>query len=124
MILTELFKDDLWTNAVIILSLLITIDIVTGVAKSWINHELRSRAMREGLVRKVIVLPILFMTHLLDLVLFPGQNIFSNMTVIFYITNEALSIIENLAQMGVPVPNFIKEKLKVLKETSEKGDKQ
>ena len=41
---------------------------------------------------------------------------------LFYIANEALSIIENCGLMGLPVPAFLRKLLEVLRDKSDQGE--
>lgn len=91
--------------------LLAGIDIITGVSVAWQNQNLWSRKALFGYARKVLVLAVIVLANVIDQIL--GLNgAVTYGTVLFYIANEGLSIIENLAKMGILVPTNIAEKLK------------
>ncbi|TYS46772.1 holin [Bacillus infantis] len=104
-----------------LLFVLMIVDIVTGVAKAYKEGKLRSRTAWFGYARKLGIFGAIILANVIDVVLdLKGSVAF--VTVLFYIANEGLSILENLTQLGVKVPSFIKDKLLVIQQ--EKGDKE
>lgn len=93
-----------------LLILLMALDIVTGVFKAWKNKNLWSRKSLFGYARKVLVLVVIVVANVVDQILHL-EGAVTYATVLFYIANEGLSIIENLAKMDVLVPASIAEKL-------------
>ncbi|MFF2174982.1 holin family protein [Lysinibacillus sp. NPDC058147] len=101
-----------------LLLLLMGLDILTGIFKAVNNGNLWSRKSLFGYARKLLVLIVIITANIIDQVLsLSGTLTFA--TVLFYIANEALSIIENMAQLGVLVPQQLAEKLKVIETQSE-----
>ncbi|MGJ9460278.1 phage holin family protein [Oceanobacillus sp. CF4.6] len=101
-----------------LLLLLMALDIVTGIFKAIKNKNLWSRKSLFGYSRKVLVLIVIILANVVDQIL--GLNgAVTYATVLFYIANEGLSIIENLADVGVLVPNSLAEKLKGIDSSSE-----
>ena len=94
-----------------LLLLLMGLDIISGVFKAIKNGNLWSRKSLFGYARKVLVLVVIILANVVDQIL-GLQGAVTYATVIFYIANEGLSIIENLAVIGVLVPNGLAEKLK------------
>lgn len=96
-----------------LLLLLMGLDIITGVFKAIKNGNLWSRKSLFGYARKLLILIVIITANIVDQVLsLSGTLTFA--TVLFYIANEALSIVENMAQLGVLVPQQLAEKLKVI----------
>lgn len=96
------------------------IDIITGWAKALKNGNLWSTKSVYGAARKVLALFVVIISNIIDNIL----NLNGTLVVIimfYYIATEGLSILENLAEMHVPFPEQIKDKLEVLKNKS--GDK-
>ncbi|MGN8647877.1 phage holin family protein [Gracilibacillus sp. HCP3S3_G5_1] len=94
-----------------LLLLLMALDIVTGVFKAIKNGRLWSRKSLFGYARKLLILVVIILANVVDQIL--GLNgAVTYATVLFYIANEGLSIIENLAEVGVLVPAGLAEKLK------------
>jgi len=101
-----------------LLLLLMGLDILTGIIKAIKNGNLWSRKSLFGYARKLLVLIVIITANIIDQVLsLNGTLTFA--TVLFYIANEALSITENMAQLGVLVPQQLAEKLKVIETQSE-----
>ncbi|PID18816.1 holin [Sporosarcina sp. P35] len=101
-----------------LLMLLMGLDIVTGLFKAAKNHNLWSRKSLFGYARKLLVLIVIITANIVDQILnLEGTLVFS--TVLFYIANEVLSIVENMAELGVLVPPGIAEKLKVIESESQ-----
>lgn len=96
-----------------LLLLLMVLDIVTGIFKGWKNRNLWTRKSLFGYARKMLVLVVIIVANVIDQILGLGGAI-TYATVLFYIANEGLSIVENMAELGVLVPAGIAEKLKVM----------
>ncbi|MCI8590205.1 MAG: phage holin family protein [Clostridiales bacterium] len=86
---------------------------VFGASNKTESGALESRAGWKGLCRKFGTLAVVLIACLLDSLM--GSDYIRDAVVICYLCNEVLSIIENLALMGVPVPDKIKNALDVLK---------
>lgn len=108
-------------NLIIVLLILMFIDIITGVMKGISNQKLWSRKSLFGFARKILVLLIIVVANLIDYTL-NLQNMLLLATVSFYILNEILSIIENSAELGLPIPKEITEKLAVMRKTDSSID--
>lgn len=102
-----------------LLFLLMIIDIATGVFKAIKNQNLWSRKSLFGYARKILIFLVIITANIVDQILgYNGVVAFS--AVAFYIYNETVSILENLAEVGVPVPKSLADKLKVMNEEMEK----
>ena len=97
------------------------IDYVTGVMSAIAKKELSSRKSFLGILRKFAILLIVALGHLLDM-LFHTGDAFRTAVCFFYIANEAMSIIENAAMIGLPVPQVIKNVLAQIKSKADKGE--
>ena len=112
--------------ALITLTLFMAADYITGLVVAGVFHRspktetgaLESRAGLKGLLRKGGMLLVVLVACRLDLLL--GSDFIRDATVIAFAANETISIIENLALMGVPVPKVLTEAIEVLKKKSEK----
>lgn len=92
----------------------IILDYVSGLIKAYITKNLSSKIGIKGIIKKVSVLLIVMLAVLVDRV--TGETGAIRTLVIYYfVANEGLSIIENLGQAGVPIPQSIKKALKVMK---------
>lgn len=110
-----------WNSSLTTLMIFMCIDYITGlmVAGIFNNSEktktgaLESRAGFKGLCRKGVILLIVLVACRLDMVI--GSNFVRDATVIAFVTNETISIIENAGLMGIPIPNPIIKAIDVLK---------
>ena len=105
-------------NLITILCILMVIDIITGLAKAVKNKNLWSRKSLLGFARKILVFLIITVSNLLDLLMNMNGTVVLA-TVTFYILNEVLSITENSAQIGIPLPEKLMEVIEVMNKKSE-----
>lgn len=113
------FRDSNWV--LIIPSVLMVVDFLTGLFNAWATGHLKSFKMREGLNHKVGELAILFMGELFTY----GMQlpaIFINCVSLYIIFMEIVSIMENLDKMNVPIPKFIRKALRNASYKLEKED--
>ena len=100
--------------AMVCLLIAIVLDYISGVIKAYVTKQLSSQTGFRGIVKKVAVLIIVMLAVLIDRA--TGETGAIRTLVIYYfVANEGLSIIENLGQAGVPIPQSIKKSLKALK---------
>lgn len=111
-----------WTPLLTVLCVMIALDIITGITKGFYKKELRSRNMSQGMIRKAMIFIVIILANMIDITVFGGVSVCRMAVVTFYIAYEGLSILENLGQMDVPLPDFIKSHLELLRDKSnEKG---
>jgi len=116
-----------WNNALETLLMLMVLDYASGMLAAYINPELALNSQKGfvGIARKMYMLVIVAVAHRVDLML--GMSGACVVATWFYIGNEGLSIVENAAKAGVPIPENIKESLEQLarekKAREFKGDK-
>ena len=96
------------------------IDMLLGLLKAWKNHNYRSSKMREGLVAWVAEMVAIVFVIGIDYIL--GLNfMLCGFTTALFIYKECGSVLENLAECGVELPEIVAEKLEVFNSKS-KGD--
>lgn len=101
----------------ILLGLLMLVDYGTGLSRAWMSGSLSSRKSIAGIVKKVSYLATVAVGVACDYVIrygfvSAGYNSFPNCAVsvvilVWLIVNEMISILENISEMGVPVPSFL-----------------
>jgi len=97
--------------------------IVAGVFKKSDKTEtgkLSSDAGFKGLVKKCMVLLLVYIAVLLDNA--TGAHYVRSAVLVFFIGNEGLSLLENIGLMGVPYPAFLKNMLQALHDKGDKGN--
>ena len=110
-----------WTDDMVTLVIFMAVDFVMGLAlaaffKKSSKSEtgaLESKAGWKGLCRKGVTLLIVLIAHRLDLAI--GVDYIRTATIIGFIANESISIIENAGLMGVPLPKALIKAIEVLK---------
>lgn len=100
--------------AMISLLVAIVLDYISGVIKGYVTKQLSSQIGFRGIVKKVAILIIVMLAVLVDRVT-GDTGAIRTLVIYYFVANEGLSIIENLGQAGVPIPQSIKKALKALK---------
>ena len=117
-----------WNSALTTLMIFMTIDYVSGLVLAGVFHKskktksgaLESSVGLKGICRKAGMLIIVIVACRLDII--AGTNYFRDATVIALITNETISIIENLGLMSVAIPQPILKAIDVLKQKEETNE--
>lgn len=95
----------------VVLVLVSSLDYVTGIIAAGVRRELHSRRSFEGILRKIALLCLVPLAILIDFVLAYSGYIHTDILYVavtsWLIATEALSIIENVAGCGVPIPAFL-----------------
>lgn len=100
------FRNEWW---VLFTPLIIMgVDIITGVVKAWVSKNFEASIMRTGLGKKAGEATILIVGELLSYAL-NLPDIVMDAVSFYIIFMEAMSIMENVNQLGVPIPRFIKD---------------
>lgn len=102
-------------SLLVTLFIVIVLDYITGLLKAFITKELSSSIGFKGILKKVLILCVVGLAHLIDKCVGSGET-WRNIAIVFYICNEGLSILENAVACGLPVPAAIKNALKSLEE--------
>lgn len=112
-----------WSDALAALVVTMLIDYVSGVIAAYINPTLSLNSQRgfRGILKKIMILLLVSLGHVLDTAM--HQQIICIAVTYFFLGNEGLSIVENAAKAGVPIPARLKETLEQLTEEKEGRDK-
>lgn len=114
-----------WDTALVTLMIFMAVDYVTGLVVAGVFHKspktdggtLESRAGWKGLCRKGMTLMVVLVACRLDLIM--GSNFIRDATIIAFIANETISIIENAGLMGAPIPGVLVKAIEVLKQKAD-----
>jgi toxin secretion/phage lysis holin len=74
-----------------------------------------------GIAKKVMMFAVIATAHLID-VLLGGGHLLRDGTITFYLCNELISILENSVQVGIPIPNKLRQAIHILKQKEEAQD--
>lgn len=109
-----------WDTPLVVLIVFMTLDYITGFTRGYINKELSSDVGLKGIARKGVIFVVLIVAVMLDRLLNTGSWMFRTMVAYFYIANEGISLLENCASLGAPIPEKLKHALIQLKEGKKK----
>ena len=102
----------------------VAIDYITGVMCAINDHSLSSEVGFRGICRKVLIFLLVGIANILDVNVIGTGSVLRTAVIFFYISNEGVSLLENAAHLGLPVPDAIKTVLEQLHDRSEdKEDK-
>ncbi len=104
-----------------------TMDCMTGLACGWMgvspktpNGGLASRAAFEGLMKKALILCVVGLAALIDRAVTEGSGLqivaVEGATCFWFVASEGLSVLENAAAMGVPIPKVLRKALEMMKD--------
>ena len=99
----------------------VVIDYLTGVMCAIADRSLSSEVGFRGIFRKVLIFVMVGAGHILDAQVIGSGDALRTAVIFFYISNEGVSLLENAALIGLPVPEKLKEVLAQLHDR-EKGD--
>lgn len=94
----------------------VILDYATGVAAAAMQKQLSSAIGFRGLVRKVTLFLIVGLAAMLDRLVLGTNGALRAAVCLFYLVNEGLSVLENAAKIGLPLPDALKNALAQLSE--------
>lgn len=100
----------------------VAIDYITGVMCAVIDHRLSSEVGFKGIFKKVLIFLLVGVANILDVQVIGTGCVLRTAVIFFYISNEGVSLLENAAYLGLPVPEKIKTVLEQLHSRSESDD--
>lgn len=109
-----------WDTAIGVLIVFMVLDYCTGLLRAYINKEVSSDVGLKGIARKTVIFIVLIVAVLLDRLLNTGTWVFRTLICYFYIANEGISLLENCAGLGLPIPDKLKDALAQLKDGEKK----
>ena len=103
------------------LLIFVTLDYLTGVMCAVADHKLSSEVGFKGICRKVLIFALVGIGHVLDTQVIGTGSILRTAVIFFYLSNEGVSLVENAAHLGLPIPEKLKAVLEQLHDRAEKG---
>ncbi len=104
----------------IALLVFVILDYLTGVMRAIAEHKLSSAIGFKGICRKVVIFALVGVGHVLDTHVVGTGSALRSAVICFYLSNEGVSLLENAAHLGLPVPDKLKA---VLSQLHNKDDK-
>jgi len=105
-------------------------DYVTGIFRAITEKNLSSKIGAQGIVKKIAIVILVGVGNMVDVHLLGGGSALRTAILFFYISNEGISLLENAAAIGLPIPQILRDALSQLHgkaepehhEPSEPGD--
>ena len=106
----------------IALVVFVAVDYVTGVMCAISDKKLSSEVGFKGICRKVLIFLLVGIANILDVQVIGTGSVLRTAVIFFYLSNEGVSLLENAAHLGLPVPEKMKEILEQLHDRAEKEE--
>ena len=101
----------------------VVIDYITGVMYAIADKNLSSEVGFKGICRKVLIFLLVGIANVLDVQVIGTGSVLRTAVIFFYISNKGVSLLENAAHLGLPVPEKIKTVLEQLHDRAESEEK-
>lgn len=106
----------------IALLVFVVLDYITGVMCAIEDKALSSAVGFKGIMRKVVIFMLVGVSHILDVHVVGTGSALRTAVIFFYLSNEGVSLLENAAHLGLPIPEKLKAVLEQLHSRSEKDE--
>ena len=98
------------------------IDYITGVMCAITDKNLSSSIGFKGICRKVLIFTLVGIGNIVDVYVLGQGGVLRTAVIFFYLSNEGVSILENSAHLGLPIPEKLKDVLEQLHDREGKND--
>lgn len=99
----------------------VAVDYITGVMCAVVDKRLDSKVGFKGIFRKVLIFTLVGIANIIDVYVLGEGSVLRTAVIFFYLSNEGVSLLENSAHLGLPIPQKLKDVLEQLHER-EGGD--
>ena len=89
-------------------------DYISGVLAAISEKRLSSSVGFKGIARKVLIFILVGLANLLDVYVLGAGQVLRTATIFFYLSNEGISLLENVTRLGLPVPDQLRNTLATL----------
>ena len=97
-----------WDGFLYALVAFVVIDYITGLMVAVLEKRLSSEVGFRGIFKKVVLFSLVAVGHIVDSRLLQNEGVIRTAVIFFYLSNEGISILENTAKIGLPVPEKLK----------------
>ena len=97
----------------------VVVDYITGLMAAAVEKKLSSEVGFKGIFQKVIIFSLVAVGHIIDAHVIREGSVLRTAVIFFYLSNEGISILENAARTGLPIPGKLKAVLEQLREEKE-----
>ncbi len=99
----------------------VVVDYITGVMCAAADKELSSEVGFRGIAKKVLIFLLVGVANIIDVQVIGSGSVLRTAVIFFYLSNEGVSLLENAAHLGLPVPEKLKDILRQLHDRAEDG---
>lgn len=103
-----------WNGFLYVLMVFIIMDYITGLMAAILSKKLSSSIGFRGIFKKIVILFLVVLGHIIDLYIIQQGDVIRLTIIFFYSSNEGVSILENCAKIGIPIPKKLKDVLEQL----------
>lgn len=107
---------------ILALLLFVVTDYITGVMCAVTDKKLSSSIGFKGIFRKVLIFMLVGIANIIDFQVLKQGSVIRTAVIFFYLSNEGLSLTENAAHLGLPVPEKLKNVLEQLHDKNRKDN--
>ena len=100
----------------------VVIDYVTGIMCAVVDKKLSSEVGFKGIFKKVLIFALVGIGNILDTRVIGSGSVMRTAVIFFYLSNEGVSLLENAAYLGLPIPQKLKSVLEQLHDRAEKEE--
>ena len=111
-----------WDGFVYALLAFVVIDYITGLMCAVLDKKLSSEVGFRGIFKKVLIFSLVAIGHIVDKSVIGDGSVIRTAVIFFYLSNEGVSILENVAHIGLPVPQKLKDVLEQLHNRNDKEE--
>ena len=94
----------------------VVVDYLTGLMAAFIQKKISSEVGFRGICRKVAIFCLVGIAHILDAQVIKTGSVLRTAIVFFYLSNEGISILENITIIGLPVPQKLRDVLEQIRD--------
>ena len=98
----------------------VVLDYITGIMCAVLDKSLSSEIGFRGIFKKVLIFSLVGIGHIIDQSVIGDGSVIRTAVIFFYLSNEGVSVLENAAYIGLPVPQKLKDVLEQLHHREEK----
>ena len=98
----------------------VVIDYITGLMVAAIQKKVSSEVGFKGICKKVLIFILVGVANIVDRQIIGNGSAIRTAVIFFYLSNEGISILENTALIGLPVPQKLRDVLEQLKGPADK----
>ena len=98
----------------------VVIDYITGIMCAFIDRNLSSEVGFKGIFKKVLIFLLVGVANILDVEVIGTGSVLRTAVIFFYLSNEGVSLMENAAHLGLPIPEKLKDVLEQLHDRNDK----